>query len=231
VSEALDVRPARPEDVEEIVDILSEAARWLLARGIRQWPDPFPGDRIAGPVERGAFHLALLGSETVGTLALLWSDPAFWGERPPDAGYVHALAVRRSHAGRGLGRRLLDWADEQVAAAGRDYLRLDCRADNLVLRRYYERLGFEPRGEAVVDDFTSALYERRCRPGRSPSAGVGAVGEPSVRTPAGGAIGTPARSAPPGGAIGTRSARSGHGHVRRAAVRSQRERGWPDHPT
>jgi ribosomal protein S18 acetylase RimI-like enzyme len=211
VTDAHEVRPAGPEDVEEIVDILSEAARWLLARGIRQWPDPFPGDRIAAFAERGVFQLVSLGGETVATLALLWSDPAFWGVRPPDAGYVHALAVRRAHAGQGLGGRLLDWADEQVAAAGREYLRLDCRADNAQLCRYYERHCFEPRGEVVVDDFTSALYERRCRVRSDREKRVG--GEQRM------------------GESGTRPARSGHEHVRLAPVGSQRERRWPSHPT
>jgi ribosomal protein S18 acetylase RimI-like enzyme len=163
VNDGLEVRRAGPDDVDEIVGILSEAARWLLARGISQWPDPFPRDRVAALVERGDFQLARLDGETVATLALQWSDPTFWGERPADAGYVHALAVRRAHAGGGLGARLLAWAEEQVAAAGREYLRLDCRAENGDLRRYYERQGFEPRGEVAVDEFISALYERRCR--------------------------------------------------------------------
>jgi ribosomal protein S18 acetylase RimI-like enzyme len=163
VSDALEVRPAGPEDVDEIVDILSEAARWLAARGISQWPDPFPRDRVASLAEQGDFHLAWLDGETVATLALLWSDSAFWGERPDDAGYVHALAVRGAYAGHGLGGRLLAWAGEQVTRASRTYLRLDCRAENGELRRYYEGNGFEPRGEVAVDDFTSARYERRCR--------------------------------------------------------------------
>jgi ribosomal protein S18 acetylase RimI-like enzyme len=163
VSDTLEVHPAGSEDVDEVVGILSEAARWLAARGISQWPDPFPRDRVAALAELGDFHLARLDGETVATFALLWSDPTFWGERPNDAGYVHALAVRRAHAGRGLGGRLLEWAEEQVADADRRYLRLDCRAENGELRRYYECHGFEPRGEVAVDDFTSALYERRCR--------------------------------------------------------------------
>jgi GNAT superfamily N-acetyltransferase len=177
VNGGLEVWRAGREDVDEIVDVLSEAARWLLGRGIRQWPDPFPRERVAALVERGDFYLARLDGTAVATLALLWSDPTFWGERQADAGYVHALAVRRAWAGRGLGARLLVWADARVAAAGREYLRLDCLAGNAELRRYYERLGFEPRGEVAVDDFTSALYERRCG-STPPAASVGDAAEP-----------------------------------------------------
>lgn len=161
MSDALEVRRAEPGDLDEVVSILSEAARWLLERGIRQWPDPFPRDRVAALLDRGSFYLVLVDGKPAATFALLWSDPAFWGEQPPDAGYVHAIAVRRAYAGRGLGERLLEWAEAQAAAAGREYLRLDCMSDNDVLRAYYERLGFEPRGEAVFDDFKATLFERR----------------------------------------------------------------------
>jgi len=159
----LDVRQAQPEDLDTVVAILSEAARWLLERGIRQWPDPFPRDRAAALLDRGDFYLVLVDGEPAATFALLWSDPAFWGEQPPVAGYVHAIAVRRAYAGQKLGERLLDWAEERILAEGRELLRLDCMSDNAVLRDYYERLGFEPRGEAVFDDFTATRFERRCR--------------------------------------------------------------------
>ncbi len=158
----LEVVAAREDDVDEIVDILSEAARWLLARGIEQWPDPFPRHRVERLVEGGEFYLGRIDGNVVGTLALLWRDPVFWGERPSDAGYVHALAVRRAYAGRGLGVRLLRWADQQVVDAGREYLRLDCLAANDCLCRYYESQGFVFRGEAEVEDITARLYERRC---------------------------------------------------------------------
>jgi GNAT superfamily N-acetyltransferase len=107
----------------------------------------------------------------VATLQLQWSDPFFWGQADADAdaGYVHRLAVRRDHAGRGMGVRLLDWADEQVRARGRSWLRIDVVSGNLSLRRYYEAVGFGHRrdieGELVERDGThrawkTSLYER-----------------------------------------------------------------------
>jgi GNAT superfamily N-acetyltransferase len=199
-----DVRCAGLADVDEIVAVLSEAARWLLSRGIRQWPDPFPRERVERLVRRGDFYLVWLGGEPATTLALHWRDPAFWGEQPDDAGYVHALAVRRAQAGRGLGARLLDWAEAEVVASGRDFLRLDCLAGNHALRRYYEGEGFEPRGEVAVDDFVAVRFERRCR---APDAAAA------------------------GGEIVPQSAHTRDRHVRPAEVGSQRERGRPTNPT
>jgi GNAT superfamily N-acetyltransferase len=199
----LDVRRAEPADVGEIVAMLSEAARWLLSRGIRQWPDPFPRDRVERLVCRGDVYLARLDGEPVATLALQWADPLFWRERPDDAGFVHALAVRRSHGGLGLGSRLLDWAEAEVGACGREFLRLDCLTENDALRRYYEGQGFEPRGEVAVDDFVAMRFERRCS----------------------------YASRVPRGQVDPEAALTRDRHARLAGIRSQWERGRPTSPT
>ena len=149
------------EELEEVVAVLSEAAAWLRALGIEQWPDPFPAAWVEPSIERGETYLARDGDLVAGTITLRWDDPAFWGEQPPVAGYVHAIAVRREFAG--AGPALLDWADGQVCAEGRELLRLDCRTENARLRRYYEGQGFVHRGDATVADFETSLYERRCR--------------------------------------------------------------------
>jgi GNAT superfamily N-acetyltransferase len=130
------VERATAEELDEVVAVLSEAAAWLRARGIEQWPDPYPADWVEPSIRRGETYLARQNGEVVGTITLRWEDRAFWGEQPPVAGYVHGIAVRREFAG--LGPELLEWADEQVRATGRDLLRLDCRTDNSKLRAYYE---------------------------------------------------------------------------------------------
>ena len=59
--------------------------------------------------------------------------------------------VRRTLAGRGLGLRLIEWAEEQGRATGKDFLRLDCLVKNATLCGYYENAGFLPAGEAHVE--------------------------------------------------------------------------------
>ena len=162
MTEQLAVVRATPADVDEVLDLLAEAAAWLRERGLHQWPRRFPREQIAESVVRGETYLARAGETTVATLALQWADPFFWGEREPDAGYVHRVAVRRSFAGRGLGEELLEWADEQVRARGRRYLRLDCMAANARLRRYYEELGFAHCGDVARGEWLASLYERPC---------------------------------------------------------------------
>jgi protein-tyrosine phosphatase len=147
----LEFRIAELRDVDLVVRLLSAASRWMADAGIDQWPHPFPRDIVAASIERGETHLASEGPELVGSVALLDQDPTWWGPRPPDAVYVHRLVVSSEARGRGIGDQLLDWAQDQATASGRRWLRLDCGAKNVALRRYYERRGFAHVDDVVVN--------------------------------------------------------------------------------
>jgi GNAT superfamily N-acetyltransferase len=165
------IRPAEPGDLDAVAQLLSDAAAWTAAIGLPNWPSPFPREVVTRGVADQTLHVAEHDGSIVATVNLQWSDAMFWGERPPDAGYVHRLVVRRDRTGAGLGATVLDWASEQVRAAGRDCLRLDVSADNLPLSSYYERLGFAYRGDrggeltepdGRVRRWKTRLYERDC---------------------------------------------------------------------
>ncbi|MGH8989076.1 MAG: GNAT family N-acetyltransferase [Acidimicrobiales bacterium] len=163
----IDIRLATASDVTAAIDVLSEASAWLRSIGIAQWPERFADSFVAATAERGELYVAVEGPEVVGTMTMLWSDAMFWGDRR-DAGFVHRLAVMRSHAG--VGRRLIDWADEQAEQHRRSYLCLDTLSSNRKLREYYEELGFELVGEvdgprehphtAAHGRWQASLYER-----------------------------------------------------------------------
>jgi GNAT superfamily N-acetyltransferase len=155
------VRRARPEEARVAAVILDEATAYVATLGFEQWPTPFPVDELELRIERGELYVAESDGEIAATFTMLWDDPLFWGEQPPDAAYLHKLAVRRRFAG--LGAALIDWVDAQAAAAGRRYVRVDCQRDNLGIRSYYEGLGFEHRGDVEHPRFAAALYERPLR--------------------------------------------------------------------
>lgn len=162
MTDQIEVRTADPDDLEHVLDILSEASAWLLSRGIKQWPERFQETFILEPISKGDTHIAFLEGRPAGTITLQRKDPVFWPAASDDALYVHRVAVRRSHAG--LGRLLISWAERWALAGGKRYLRLDCWDENSVLRRYYEELGFRHLGHIDVIaegiPFRSGLYEK-----------------------------------------------------------------------
>jgi len=159
----VNVREARPDDTEVVAGLLDEATRWVGERGFEQWPLPFPRDELAEAIARGEVFVAEHDGEAVATVTILTDDPQYWGARPPDALYVHKLAVARAQAGRGLGAEVIRWADRRAASLGREFLRLDCLGDSNGIRAYYEGLGFEHRGDLVLGNRNMSIYERRVR--------------------------------------------------------------------
>jgi GNAT superfamily N-acetyltransferase len=155
----VNLRKARPDEIEVVLAVLADAAAWLRKRGVEQWPDRFPSDWVTPAIGAGETWLAEHDGKIVGSLVVQWDDPLFWAGYPSDAGYLHRLAVRRH--GDGLGSRLLRWAEDHAAAEGKTYLRLDCVASNESLCAYYERAGYEHVGDVTVDEFTQTRYEKR----------------------------------------------------------------------
>ena len=158
-------RAAQLGDVPDIVDVLSEAAAWAKARGIeRWWSVPFPETWVRRGVERGDVFVIELGPRVIGTLTLTRQDRLMWGDRPPEAGYLHRLAIRRDFAHQGFGKHALDWAGSLVRSWGRSKLRLDCLATNESLVRYYLGQGFKEvgriQGNIPGEDRPSILMER-----------------------------------------------------------------------
>lgn len=145
------VRLATASDAEAVAAVLSEAARWLERTAKwNDWPLRYPVGRLMPFIQRNELYVAwsTVDDSAMGTFVLQWSDERFWGIRPPDAGYLHRVAVAPRFSGHGIGEAMIRWAAGEVTRRGRRFLRLDCPAANQALQAYYERLGFVRRGEA-----------------------------------------------------------------------------------
>src|SRR5262245_46931720 len=104
---------AEPSELNTALEILEEASRWLVAKGFEtQWhPGPAFRQLMKDNIERGEVYLLKDLEGTIGTITLQWSDLKYWGDLPPDSGYIHKFAIKRSRSGQSLGVRMLQWAE------------------------------------------------------------------------------------------------------------------------
>jgi GNAT superfamily N-acetyltransferase len=160
----LDLRLATTADLDVVVDILRDAARWLADRGIEQWPsDGFPAHTIAERIDRGETYLAEIDGMPVATVSIDWADPGMWGLIQGNDGlaaYAHRMAVRRAWAGQRLGEQLLDFVRRKARDAGRPLVRLDCVTANRALCRYYEARGWTHVRDITDEIGTESLFEQ-----------------------------------------------------------------------
>jgi ribosomal protein S18 acetylase RimI-like enzyme len=159
------MRQATADDAPLFADLHEEAAQWLWDRNIRQWqPGTFRIEWIQEPFARGEAFLACEQNTVIATVIIQPSDTETWGKTADAAGYIHGLRVRRSAAGRGIGLAVLGWAEDEIAARGNHFARLDCIADNPALNAYYAKAGYRHVRTATFEDnqgtYSLALFEK-----------------------------------------------------------------------
>ncbi|WP_181043642.1 GNAT family N-acetyltransferase [Actinokineospora auranticolor] len=152
-----------------ITDWRWEVTDWIHSKGSDQWDstglsrDEFQR-RISRSIEAGETWLALDNSgEPVGTIAIdLVPDEGLWtGDELSKSYIVHRMMVPRSHAGQGIGKEMIAFAEDLARSHGRQYLVLDAWNTNKSLHEYYESLGFK-YVRTVSDHWTpsATLFEK-----------------------------------------------------------------------
>lgn len=108
---------------------------------------------------------ALIATRKADTVGALMASPVFSTARGGAGLYVSDLWVAEDTRGAGLGPRLLAAAlDHAPASWTVTFLKLAVYHDNPAAGRFYERLGFEPRGGETVFDLSGpALTNLRNR--------------------------------------------------------------------
>ncbi|WP_432212296.1 GNAT family N-acetyltransferase, partial [Pseudomonas aeruginosa] len=103
------VRVACSGDIDEVVRLMHDAAAWMSAKGTPAW-DVARIDRTFAEtfVLRSELLVASCSDGIVGCCTLSAEDPEFWPDAlKGEAAYLHKLAVRRTHAGRGVSSALI----------------------------------------------------------------------------------------------------------------------------
>ncbi|MFJ9434066.1 GNAT family N-acetyltransferase [Streptomyces sp. NPDC101490] len=139
------IETATPDDLPKLVAFRQEAAGWLTDLGTDQWQRPYPADKLLATIRQGVVFMVRDGAATAATITLtpdaedgLWSDR----ELAEPSMFINKLMVARTHAGRDLGGRLLDWAGDRASLSGAAWLRLDAWTTNTKLQGYYLQHGF-----------------------------------------------------------------------------------------
>lgn len=140
------VRPAEPADAAALVALASavggEPEGWLISDST--WRSVGDERRYVRAIRRhpdAAVLVALLGEEVVGRLSLA-RDPHPASRHVADLG----LMVSSAHRREGIGRALLEAAEDWARPAGIRKLELHVFPHNDAARRLYESCGYEQEG-------------------------------------------------------------------------------------
>ena len=149
--------------MDEAISVMREVAAWGREQGYRVWPDEWltPEELITPDAQPEHFCIGTLGVETACAFILQWTDADYWPNAPKyEAAYLHKFCVRRTFAGMGMTKLVVDAIKEECRRRGVRYIRLDTGLDEKVVRKIYLKAGFKivdiidyPNGRSM------ALYE------------------------------------------------------------------------
>jgi len=129
-------------DKEEAINIMKEAAQWLIEMGRPMWEiEELSCEKMKNSPEE--FYVLWDGNESVAAMMLNFEDPFFWLHVAPNtSGFVHKLSVRRKFAGKGYAKLLIEHGKEICLRKEIHCLRLDCDPHRKGLLKFYDSCGF-----------------------------------------------------------------------------------------
>lgn len=130
-ADTLRFRPARRDDADAIRDLVRAAyARWVPLIG--REPMPMRVDYTAA-LEEHDFDLLCDGDTLVGLIET---------EHKPDHLWIENVAVHPDRQGKGLGKKLLKWAEKRAEVAGTGEIRLLTNEAFETNIKLYKKVGY-----------------------------------------------------------------------------------------
>ena len=148
-SEGFEIKMATNHDSRVIIKMLKLIAQWMKDNDINQWRFLLDGgddEEIEQAIINQETYIVLKDKDIVATFTLLskqseW-DRHIWGsDTSLKSLYLHRLAITPTYMKIGLGKSILNWIQENVS--DKEFLKLDCVADNVKLNSFYKCNEFE----------------------------------------------------------------------------------------
>ena len=169
LTEPITCRAATVADLDDVMNITSEAKAVLRQREISQWMDEYPArDDFLKVIEKHELNLIFHGQELAGFFSLSAKEEAVfasigdgkWTEGIP-ACVLHRVALSAEYRGSGISQNLMKAAEKQAEALGFHCIRTDTHKKNKPMLNLLRNLNYRYRG--------NVFYMEEALRGRDPS--------------------------------------------------------------
>lgn len=159
----------KPEELDAILELTRACGKHMRQNGIDQWDENYP-DRtgLERDIETKTLFAYRENGRVLGIVVLNeHQDPEYaevnWSTKETDKNIVlHRLAVAPEHQGKGIARKLMDFAENWAKENNFDAIRLDTFSQNPRNQRFYKKRGYTELGSVFLSykkDFPYFCYE------------------------------------------------------------------------
>lgn len=143
------IRPATISDLPQIKKLTEKCAEAMKLMDIFQWNEDYPSrQRLENDILKQELYILEEEKVLLGIVALTSEMdeeyiPVNWLTRNHQNLYIHRLASNPNHWGEGIGRKLMDFAENFASKNGFVSVRLDTFSQNQRNQIFYEKRGYK----------------------------------------------------------------------------------------
>jgi ribosomal protein S18 acetylase RimI-like enzyme len=160
------VTKASPQDIPEIMSLISAAVKKMIAGGLYQWDENYPNmDIITEDISAGSLF-KISDKERIAGVVVLNQQyfPQYNDLKWEDEGgkflIVHRLCVHPDYQGQGYSQKLMRFAEKHAKKSGYSSIRLDTYTSNKRALALYDSLNYRRVGTVTFDRGQFQVFEK-----------------------------------------------------------------------
>lgn len=151
-------RKGNENDLERIMELVSDAQGWFAKHGIDQWQDGYPArELISSDISYSNNYIVELNGVVTATFVVSFDGEPTYSEikgrgwlNENHYAVVHRIAVADECRRKGIAKEILYYTEELCRERGVADIRIDTHRDNLAMRSLLKKMGYAHCGRITL---------------------------------------------------------------------------------
>jgi len=158
------IRKAKINELDEIMNMYASCVDGMQKANIDQWDSTYPNRKIISEdIRNKSFYIFLINDKIIGGINIdKIQDKTYldieWKDKGNKFLVVHRLAVRHEFWKKGIGNKLMIFAESLVKEKKLNSIRLDTYSSNPIAINFYLNLGYIKKGEIFLKPNKNEYY-------------------------------------------------------------------------
>lgn len=149
----MDIQLSKPDQVDEIFKLLQDCGEHMRSQGIFQWNENYPlKSNVIADIENQSLYCYTDQNKVLGIVVIDENQSPEYADLPWKFNalpilVVHRFAVSPAAQGKGIGKKLMDFALDFAISNQYQSIRLDAYSGNARTLKFYKNRGYTKVGE------------------------------------------------------------------------------------
>lgn len=154
----MNFREAKKEDIESILEVISQAKEYMKRNNSTQWNENYPNkETIINDIENNIGYVLIVKNLIRGYIVVDFSDDEVYknikGKWKTFGNYasIHRCAIHKELRGQGYGSELFKFAEKLALSKNIRSVRVDTAPENETMKHLFNKNGYEYCGTVFID--------------------------------------------------------------------------------